>query len=175
MEIAFVSPKTLRIRGKQTTLVVDPDAHPKAKATGDVVIGFTDTIVMSRILVEGQRLAVTGPGEYEVGGIKMTGRRTGEHITYDIRVDGIDLLLTTSTQLKLFKDSAKESDIMIVQSNETFDESSVTALSPKVLVLYGQESLAMAARLGKEVAEATQKFQTTLDKLPTEMEIVVLG
>jgi hypothetical protein len=51
----------------------------------------------------------------------------------------------------------------------------VTALEPKITVLYGDKKEESAKKLGAESVNMVPKVTILKDKLPEEMEIAVLG
>ena len=65
--------------------------------------------------------------------------------------------------------------IAILNVDDGFSSSFITNLEPKIVVLYGDKKENAANLLGKGTLPATKKFTVTKDKLPEEMEVVVLG
>ena len=66
-------------------------------------------------------------------------------------------------------------DIAIINADSEFNESFITSLGPKIVVLYGDNKLDGAKKLGAENLTPVAKFSAVKDKLPEKMEIVVLG
>jgi len=104
MEIMFLGHSCFRIKGKKSSVVVDPYSKeigfllPKVKADAVVIShDHFDHNDVSR--VEDYRVKITEPGEYEVGGIKIVGiasfhdevkgAKRGENTIYKIVVDDI--------------------------------------------------------------------------------------
>ncbi len=85
------------------------------------------------------------------------------------------LLLTESKVLKKLQKDLGESQAVVLKANEPLDGSAVAALSPRIVILYGEHALEIAKSLGKEGIAPVSKYATTLEKLPEEMEVVVLG
>ncbi|MBI3887695.1 hypothetical protein HY310_01355 [Candidatus Microgenomates bacterium] len=69
MEIALLSPSSLRIKSKQATLCVDQS--DKATYDADLLVSksFAD------VTPNDETVILSGPGEYEIGGSKITGLR----------------------------------------------------------------------------------------------------
>lgn len=174
MEIALISKDVIKIRGKRASLVVDP-MNLGVKTAADMILLFHDFSSHSFPKIEGSRLTIYGAGDYEVSGIKISGEGLQEGIIYTVRVDGMSLLLTESKVLKKLQGNLGESQMVVVKADESLDASAVAALSPRVVVLYGEHALEIAKSLGKESIAPVSKYSTTLEKLPEEMEVVVLG
>ena len=67
------------------------------------------------------------------------------------------------------------SQVVVLDTNTEFNESFVTALEPKITVLYGGKNAAAAKILGAESVSPVSKVTIAKDKLPEKMEVVVLG
>ncbi len=169
MEISSLSQSSIKIKGKQAAIAIDPDN----KTVADFVIELLSSGTKLS-LVEGQRLLISGPGEFEVGGIKVSGTGKQGALVYTIRVDNVDVCLSTPEGLKAAGEKLKEAQIVIVNANTSVDSSSITSLAPSVVVLYGEHAVEGVKALGKEPNKVS-KYVTTLEKLPTELEVVVLG
>jgi len=70
MEITYLENKCLKIKGKKTVLIFNPNLLI-SKTVGDVVI-FLKDINYDLKKVDEYRLVISGPGEYEIGGIKIS-------------------------------------------------------------------------------------------------------
>jgi hypothetical protein len=64
--------------------------------------------------------------------------------------------------------------VAVIDAKSEVTESLVTALSPKILVLYGEKTQEAVKTLGKEVTP-TKKMQAVAEKLPDEMEVITLS
>ena len=171
MEIAIVSAESIRIKGKQTTFVVDPVAT-KAKVTADAVL-FTKGSGVDTASVEGSRLTIAGPGEYEIGGVKISGVKSGETTAYYLSLDGVTVLVSPTSMLKN-KESLRDVDLVALQVDSVVDQSALATVANGVALFYGGQAAENVKGLGKEV-QPVAKYVTTKDKLPQEMEIVLLG
>lgn len=172
MEIAILHGNSLRIKGKQAACVVDPTSQ-MPKTSADFTISLKKTSLLEDSKIDGNRLSITGPGGYEVGGIKVSATLLGEDIVYELTIEGVDVLLANSEGLKKAKEKIKESSIIVVFVDTLVDEASVTASTPSIVILYGEKVLESAKVLGQE-AEKTSKFSITNEKLPEEMKVVIL-
>ncbi len=171
MEILSLG-SALKIKGKQTTLLIDPK---DAKTASDIVILLKEQFRKDMLQIEGQRLIVTGSGEYEVGGAKISGIQSGLDMAYILRLDNLDILLAKGNILPKIKDRVKDIAIAVLCVDAEVAESSIPSLESRVVVLYGNLAKDVAKTLGKETIQQVTKYQTTAEKLPAEMEVVVLG
>lgn len=170
MDITTLDSQSIKIKSKHITFVV---GNPQITTTADAVLFLTNP--KGKIRVDGARLILQAPGEYEVGGIKITAIGTGAEIAYSLRVDGIDLCILRSSAGQKIVENAKECNVAIMFDTDTIQDTLVTALSPRVLVLFGDNAREGAKALGKEDIVPVKKYTTALEKLPTEMEVVVLA
>ena len=172
MEIALVSSSCIKLRGKQASLVIHPDASAKTAADGVLVF---DTTPINDSKIEGSRLTVQGIGEYEVGGIKISaGGNKEAGFIYTVKIDGLEVLIAKTGALEKEQDKLKESDVMVLRCDGSINQSVIPAISPKLLVLFGEKCEEIVKSLGKENSTPVSKVQVTADKLPIEMEVTVL-
>jgi len=173
VDISIVGENSLKIKGKKTTFIVDPTKDmPKMPADAVILLnGGNKNIDESR--VTDSRITIAGPGSYEVGGIKISGLKTPKGIVYRFLVDDITSILGASTDTKA--EGYDVCQVAIVDTTNDFSESYVTALEPKVTVLYGINKAESAKKLGAEIVTMVPKVTVSGDKLPEKMEIAVLG
>lgn len=169
MEIALLNPTTLRFKSKLASLVVDP-TEGKAKIQADATI-----LMQSKALVEveGSRVTISGPGEYEVGGVKITGARSAESVIYYFTMDLVTVLVATASSIKA-KESLRDVDIAVLLAESVVDPSALATVASGAAVFYGPEAVENIKVLGKEVA-GISKYVITKDKMPAEMEAILLA
>jgi len=172
MEITFSSPAAIKIKGKQATCIVNP-SESKAKLAADIVLGFT-LHEMPKMSFEQEPLFVSGPGEYESKGMKITGVFFENVVSYQITVDGITLIVTKGCVVEKIKDKFEDAEILVILADEIVQQAAISALDPYVVVIYGEKAEESIKGLGKEVTPVS-KYSVTKDKLPSEMEVVLLG
>ncbi len=167
MEIAILPKTSLRIKGKNASFVVDPEDGSAYDAA--FLLGKTQEQVKA-----GEAVVIDGPGEYEVGGVKMTGTRGDGSVFYSLKIDGIDLVFGTLSALDSMHQKMKEHNIVVVFCDELKNSSFLTSLASNVIIFYGEKAQEAAQTFGKETVNKTPKYTTTKDKLPQEVETVVL-
>ena len=169
MEISLVASDSLKIRSKHSTLMVN-DIGKGIVYQGVLIIGKD----MDSSHLPVNIPVISGPGEYEIGGIKITGIPDG-HTIYSMHIDGIDVLLTTTSALEKMHSKLKEHHIIVLREDDSFPPSSLIALSPRVLLVYGEGSEKIVKSLSKEDVNQSNKYLTSLEKLPLELEVVLLS
>lgn len=171
MEIVLLAKNGLKIKGKQTVLLVscvDKSTH----FSGIIALGGSD----DRAFRTANTVVINGPGEYEIGGIKITGFRADSDAIYSLKVDDVDVLLGTIQDLENMHQKLKEHNLVVVNvGSSTKDASFVTGLSSNAVLYYGDEAEAVVKSFVKEAVQKLSKYQTTKDKLPQEMETVLLA
>jgi len=179
MDIAILGGNALKIRSKHASFVVDPvKTMSKVNADAILLLGNID-IDTSRVL--DKRIIIDGPGEYEVGGVKISGikigppgRDAGHGIIYSLFLDSLRIILGKVSDISRIEDTTSSCQIALLLADSDL-KSIVAKLEPKIIVLYGEKKMEGAKLLGKADIQPVQKFTTTKDKLSEEIEVVVLG
>lgn len=194
MDIYFLGLTAVRLRGKKTTLVVDPFNREK---TGTLPVGrrvkFDKTEADAVLLtsknaretslsqVQNYRVIVDGPGEYEVGGVSIIGLPVGETTTYYIKMDGVALLHLGALQKPLSESEFEKYpniDVVFVPASLGKDAADMVAkLEPKVVVpIHFDDNLTLFLKeLGKSDVKPQSRLSITKDKLPQELEVAWLS
>lgn len=172
MDISAIKGNSIRLKGKQVTFVVDPSKQiPKTASDAIILFGANNDIDISR--VTDFRIIIDGPGEYEVGKVKITGTKTPKGTLYRFSIDNMNIILGSATDTKTEGFSICE--IAIINTANDFSESFITDLEPKMVILYGEKKVELAKALGVENVTPVSKITVTKDKLPEKMEAIVLG
>lgn len=171
MDIAVLGKNSIKIKGKQVTFVVDPTKEtPKTSADAIILLDGSNDIDISRIT--DSRIIINGPGGYEVGGAKISGTKTPRGTIYRFSIDDVSIVLGYATDAKI--EGFNMCQVVVVNTSSDFSDAFVTAIEPKITVLYGDKKLEGAKALGAENVVPVPKVTISRDKLPEKMEIVVL-
>jgi len=168
MEIALLSKNSLRIKGKNSVLVVDPSE--KSVSNAALILGS----VLNGVKTEGADIVINGPGEYETGGIKITGIKSEADLIYSMTVDSVSVIVGKVNSLSGLQNKLKESNVLVVNCDKVMDASFLTGLATNVIIFYGENATDIAKALGQENVKHMPKYAATIDKLPTEVETVIL-
>lgn len=173
MDIALLSESTLRIKGKKSTFIIDPVASiSKTEAQGIIYTRKSDSL--SGVKVENSRMTIKAPGEYEVGGIKVVASKVDGNIVVLLDVDDVKLLIGNGSDIKEIHEKIGAFHIAVINTEKEFNYSSLTSLDPNVLIIYGKMKKEVKKSLGKTDAVTTSKYSVTFEKLPSEMQMILL-
>lgn len=170
MEIVSLSKMALKIKGKRATLVINPDSTLRGRVQADAVLAFPE-ITPDTTKIDDSRVILRGVGDYEVGGIKISGIKSGKHFAYTLFIDGISVAFADSNAIEGLRDALSGQQVLVLFVSEKVDMSPVSALEPRVVILYGEKAAEIAP---KEGVTTTAKFVVTKEKLPEKMETMLL-
>ncbi len=172
MEVSKLAEKGVKIKGKSAVFGVNPIGG-RAKNVVDAVLLIDRTIPLSSLNIEENPVIFNGPGEYEVKGVKLTGIGRSGEVAYLVKIDSIDtFVIRASTAIKA-KDLLKECQVAVIDADAEIEESSLASLNANVVILFGEKSEEIARVLGK-TPNKTAKYAISRDKLPSELEVVIL-
>lgn len=174
MEITYLDNKCLKIRSKKASFIVDPSSNiPKTSV--DFILLLRDEKYNLQKVAD-YRLVISGSGEYEIGGIKISGKRTDGDFVYSILLNKFELIIGKADAISKMPDKAKEHEFAILNTDSVLSESIITIIEPRVVVLYGDKTEESIKALGKDssVVQRTKKLSIKEGQLPEEMEVVVL-
>jgi hypothetical protein len=116
MEIKYLGEKTVFLKGKKESVLVNPDDALDNK-NGSRVIIYTSESGGGANLKE-DRVFINGPGEYEVGGIEVNGVSSEDGDTvYRLVIDGFKVVVVGGLKQELSEkkiDKIEEADVLIV-------------------------------------------------------------
>lgn len=135
MEISKVNETSTKIKGKSASLIIDPTS----KVDAEIVLATQPLESLALDKVEGSRLIISGPGEYEAGGISVSGKATKTGTQYVI-FDNAKILLVNSSELSDVPDD-EEYDAVLVKVTSPFSDDALGPIHAKCSVLYGDTGL----------------------------------
>lgn len=169
MEIAYLSSISLRIKSKQATVVVNPmDKVTSYSAAVIFQLSEAKTKASSDVLI------INGPGEYEVGGIKISGTNYEGNVAYTLVVDDVRVLLVDTKTLAKYHQKLQDMDIVVVAVTSDDDLSVATNVAGSAVLYTGEKAEEVVNKTIKEGVTKANKFSTTKDKLPTEVQQILL-
>src|SRR6266568_4947066 len=168
MEIALTGPSTIRLKGKQATLLINPlPDHKKVATDGTLFFSRMDDAFDTSTL-EGNKILIDGAGEYEISGVKIAADTISTQLYFEINLDTLDILVSKASVLAKRKDDSKEYMIAVIQADTLLDQSVIAAMNLNAFVLYGEHASEIITKLGKEDVTPVTKSVITKEKLPTE-------
>jgi L-ascorbate metabolism protein UlaG (beta-lactamase superfamily) len=189
MEIIYLGHAAFRIKGKTATVVTDPYApeHVGLKfpkhITADVVTVSEDHPDHNAIhQIEGAAYVVNGPGEYEIKGVGVIGHKSGKNTMYRIEIDGLSIVHLGDLDHTLSVaevDSLDGVDILMVPVGGPAAVPVINEIEPSVVIpMHTDGGVAtikdFLKEIGKEDIVPQPKFTVTKDKLPEQMQVVIL-
>lgn len=172
MEIQILPKNSLRIKGRQGSIGINLTG--KNNQCNAVVLIGKDAAKKDATIDSDGILVVNGPGEYEISGIKISGVRIKNDTIYSVTVDGVECMVGTIHAISGGQQKTKEHHIVVVDTDESMDAAFVTAVASNAVLFYGDYASDVVNKLAKENVKHTAKYQATADKLPSEMETVLL-
>jgi hypothetical protein len=136
MEISKLSESTIKIKGKNASIVIDPTV----KVDAEIILVTQPEDNFSIDKVSGTRLIVSGPGEYEVGGIGITSKEVKDGILYYV-YEQSRIAIATSISVASIPDD-EEFDCVIVKIIGEFKDDVLGPINSKCIVIYGDVALA---------------------------------
>lgn len=171
MEIALVSQGAIKVKGKAGSVGVN-DA---GKNPYNAVILIGDMAAKNDVFSKDGALIINGPGEYEIAGIKISGVRNKSETVYSLNVDGVEVMVGTVGALSDAQQKLKEHNIVCIATDVTADASFATSFASNAVLFFGSKADEVVHTFAKEGVKSLSKYQATLDRLPSEMETVLLA
>jgi hypothetical protein len=173
MDIQIVGESSLKIKSKKTSLAIDPlTSIQKFDADAILLTGKEGDINR----VTDYRVVITGPGEYEVSGLKIVAVRTDGDLIFSLVSENVRTLVAKVSSLKqISTEKIGDYQIVVINADADASESMITAMEPNIVVLYGLKAKEAAKALGKEDTAVQAKVSLAEDKLPEETQVMVLG
>ena len=172
--------------------------------TSDMVLQSHDHFDHNNLSVTGEAVKITGPGEYEVKGVIASGVPTfhdaqkgadrGKNTVYNVEVDGVRIVHLGDLGHTLEEKQIEEIgtvDILLIPVGGVFTIDAkdaarvVSQLDPKIVIPmhYMIDGLTVELNpldsflkeMSLDAVEPLPKLSITKDKLPDEMQVVVLS
>lgn len=181
MDVTLLNTHALKIKGKRSTLAVDyMEKKENVEFHAQLLLkDLTNTDIKTNSDVP----VIQGPGEYEISGTKITVIRKGNSLFYEMYIDTIPVLLTTTEALSTVKEEMDEYKLVILYANTMLEQSTLTRLQPSLIACYGEYANDIVDLLTKGSGEEgstpeikpVEKFSTTLEKLSGAMQVILLA
>lgn len=211
MDIYWGGQSLFKLKGKTSTVVIDPFSLetglklPKDLEADSCLITHAHPDHNNSSAVAGNPLVITGPGEYEVKGVAITGIQAfhdnsggserGKVTIYHIYMDGLNIVhLGDLGQTTLTEEQVSEigvTDILMVPVGGVYTITAnqataiIAQLEPSIVLpmhykieglKYELEPLtSFLKEMGLENIESQPKLSVTKEKLPEETQVVVLS
>jgi hypothetical protein len=111
-----------------------------------------------------------------VSGLKIIATKVEDTLMFELISETADIIVASASSLsKLPTDKIKNYSAALINADAELPENVITAMEPRVIVIYGQNSKEAAKGMGKEDLTASSKVSFSEDKLPEETAIYLLS
>ncbi|HUD44812.1 MAG TPA: hypothetical protein VMR41_04675 [Patescibacteria group bacterium] len=169
MEIALLSANSLRLKGKNTTFVVNPQDKNTSYAAAVVFYSTKENLKINPDAV-----VIDGAGDYEIGGIKLMASRFENDIIYSFIIDDVSVLLADLKVVSKNHQKLKDYDIVAAYITSDEDPSSAINLASSAVLFFGEKAAESVKKTVKEGLQEMNKYSVTKDKLTTEVAQILL-
>lgn len=174
MDISSLGATSIKFRFRHAIFVVDPGEFGSKVECDAIILLNVEKSDLRK--VTNYRIVVNGPGEYEVNKVKIIGIKIDKGIVYNILADGLGIVLGKTNEVSKMKEEINSPcQIVVLNVEDNLNQTIITGLEPKVVILYGDNKEKGAMILGKENLTPVKKFTITKDGLPQELQVVALG
>lgn len=156
MELTSPILNTLRINSKKGAILIDPDSSEDAK-----IIILSDGSTQN-INQNDDNLVIYGPGDFEASGILIKGTRAENETMYSIDTGDGRILAVNSNSISKLADE-DDYDIVAVKALGLVDEAALSAISSKLVVVYGSSEFIPESLLGKKLAKISLKKRDDIE------------
>lgn len=171
MDISCINKNCIKLKGGKASFIIDPET---TAISADAIL-LTGSLGANAFPVSDSRVVVGGPGEYEVSGSKISAVATPKCVIYKLSIDNMSVILGSVVDFSKLESVFSACDVVILNVDEDFNESFVTTLGPKIVVLYGDKKETGAKKLGAQNLSPIAKLSIVKDKLPEKMEVIILN
>jgi L-ascorbate metabolism protein UlaG (beta-lactamase superfamily) len=151
MEITFVGLSCVRLRGRDVQVVIDPippgSAPGLPKLTPDIVVRTEGTTDFSALRpAEGRPQEVSGPGEYELRGVRIFGLPAGKTTIMRVEVDDVRVAAVGKLRRQLTEDEIESLGHIDVLLAPVGGDDSCTATEASKLVASVEPAIVVPVR-----------------------------
>lgn len=132
MELTIPQKNTLKINSKKGCILIDPDAIEDAKI---IIQSDPDAPMLDSTQ---DTLVIYGPGDFEASGVLIKGSKLDGGVSYSIDADDSRIIFAKSTSISRLTDE-DDYDAVVIKAVEPVEESVLSAISSKLVVVYGDE------------------------------------
>lgn len=179
MEIKYFNQGKIYLKGKKENIWVNPDKDDiESKSYESRIVIYTqkerNTIKLGE---EGNRVIISGPGEYEIGGIEINGINS----MYVLTIDGIKVVIMGKNEEEISekkKEKLEEADVLMISigvgSAQIAKKSAANYVVPIDYENEKEELKEFLDAFDKENLESVESLKVEKENLPEAMEVVLL-
>ena len=179
MEIKYFGDEKIYLKGKKENVWINPGKDEFEGKTDEarVVIFTNKDKNFVKVGKENEKVIICGVGEYEIGGVEITGVNS----MYALNMDGIKIVIVGEIEGEITekkKEKLEEADVLLINMNATAADIAKKSAANYILpVNYEKEEIELKNFLDafdKENLEAIESLKVDKDSLPEGVEVVLL-
>lgn len=179
MEIKYFSQGKIYLKGKKESVWINPDKDNLDNKNYEArIIIFTEKMRnFVKLGSEEKRVVIAGPGEYEIGGIEISGINS----MYVLNVDGIKVVIMGKNEGEITekkKEKLEEADVLMISleanSGEIAKKSAANYVIPIDYEDKNEELKEFLDSFDRENLESIESLKVEKENLPEAMEVVLL-
>ena len=179
MEIKYFNQGKIYLKGKNENVWINPDKNDfESKSYEARIVIYTEkerNII--KLGEEGNRVIISGPGEYEIGGVEINGINS----MYVLGIDGIKVVIMGKNEEEISekkKEKLEEADVLMVSINAgsagIAKKSAANYVVPIDFEDKKEELKQFLDDFDRENLESVESLKVDKDNLPEAMEVVLL-
>lgn len=179
MEIKYFNQGKIYLKGKKENVWINPDKNDLESKTYEarIVIYPEKERNIVKLGEEGSRVIISGPGEYEIGGIEINGINS----MYVLTIDGIKVVIMGKNEGEISdkkKERLEEADILMISigsgSAEIAKKSAANYVIPIDYEDKKEDLKEFLDVFDSENLESVESLKVDKENLPEAMEVVLL-
>ncbi|MFA6007444.1 MAG: hypothetical protein WC784_02235 [Candidatus Shapirobacteria bacterium] len=179
MEIKYIGDNSIYIKGKKENVWINPTQSDfsSKNESGRICIFTEKERNFVKLGEEAEKVVICGPGEYEVGGVEISGINS----MYSLTVDGIKIVTVGKLEGEISdrkKEKLEEADVLLLEmSTNSVEIAKKSAANYLVPVNYEKEEKELKIFLDafdKESLEKIESLKVDRENLPEGVEVILL-
>ena len=179
MEIKYLNQGKIYLKGKKENVWINPGKEEfEGKNREARIVIFTDSDKnFVKLGEENDKVIICGPGEYEIGGVEISGINS----MYALTIDGIKVVVVSKFEGEMSEkknEKLEEADVLLVSVSENWVEIAKKSAANYILPIeYEEDEKDLKTFLDAfdcEDLEAIESLKVDKDNLPEGVEVVLL-
>ena len=188
MKIRQISETAVWLLAKDEKVLIDPSKEVMGDKKYESRIVLFSKDDLNFLGLDSKRVVIAGPGEYEVGGIDISGYdNNGDGVAYLLNIEGVAVAVVSTGKEKMSEKMIgriKNVDVMVIISKGEAEVETKSLLSTakkwgvNYLLPVGmkeEELKILLDEMDREDGKKEKELTVDKDNLPDGMEVVLLG
>lgn len=139
MEISILQGVCVKVKTSKISILIDPVNLAERFLAGleaSVIISQGENKDFNFEKIDGQKLIIEGPGEYEMEGTQIEGKIGKKGLYYEINSDNIKILFASSLLLGSLPNE-EEYDALLLKADSEINSDDLSSPNAKFYLIYG--------------------------------------